>query len=97
MLLVPQTRASPNYYSNNFDSINSLNDGYWSLHDAQIQAMGGSNALVVNGEATFLPGHGSYNPQNFTLQFDISHNVRYDNQYTLSGSFMRALTQTATS
>jgi hypothetical protein len=88
MLFVSPTSASAtSYYSNNFDSAASLNDGYWSLHDAAIHAMGGSNALAVDGEATFLPSNGNYDPLNFTLQFDISQNVHYDNNTQYQGPF----------
>jgi hypothetical protein len=87
VFFLPQSSAQTNYYSNNFDSSGALNDGYWSLHDASIQTIGGSNALVVNGEATFLPSQGSYNPLNFTLQFDVYQNIRYDNNTQYQGPF----------
>src|SRR5512136_357235 len=75
----PQVNAeiAANYYSNNFDSASALDDGYWSLHDAGIQTIGGSNVLSVDGEATFMPQHGGYALDNFTIQFDVFHNIVY--------------------
>jgi hypothetical protein len=86
-LFEPQANASTNYYSNNFDSASTLNDGYWSLHDAGIQTIGGSDVLAVNGEATFMPQHGSYAFDNFTVQFDVFHNIVYGNNSAFQGPF----------
>jgi hypothetical protein len=89
-LFVPQINAQPNYYSNNFDSASALNDGYWSLHDAEIQTIGGSNVLGVDGEATFMPQHGGYALNNFTVQFDVFHNIVYENNSAFQGPFYQA-------
>jgi hypothetical protein len=75
---MPQSNAQASYYSNNFDSSSALRDGYWSLHDASIQTVNNINVLVVDGEATFLPGHGDFAPDNFTVQFDVYQNLRYE-------------------
>jgi hypothetical protein len=86
----PQVNASTNYYSNNFDSASALNDGFWSLHDAGIQTIGGSDVLAVNGEATFMPQVGSYGFDNFTVQFDVFHNIVYGNNSAFQGPFYLA-------
>ncbi len=90
MFFVSQANAAPNYYSNNFESASDLNDGYWSLHDAGIQTIGGSNVLGVDGEATFMPQHGSYALDNFTVQFDVFHNIVYENNSAFQGPFYEA-------
>ncbi len=90
MFFVSQANAAPNYYSNNFDSTSSLSDGYWSLHDAGIQTIGGSNVLGVDGEATFMPQHGGYALDNFTVQFDLFHNIVYENNSAFQGPFYEA-------
>jgi hypothetical protein len=80
MLLAPQTNAvATNYYSNSFDSASALDDGYWSLHGAEIQTMNDAQVLAVTGEATFMPQHGDYDLNNFTVQFDVFHNIVYEN------------------
>jgi hypothetical protein len=84
---VSQAVAETNYYSNNFDSASALNDGYWSCQDSEIQAMNGLNVLYVNGEASFKPEHGNYDLNNFTVQFDVWHNVVYQNNTAYQGSF----------
>ncbi len=89
-LFEPQANALTNYYSNNFDSASALNDGYWSLHDAEIQTIGSSDVLAVNGEATFMPQHGSYAFDNFTVQFDVFHNIVYGNNSAFQGPFYEA-------
>ena len=90
MFLVSQANAATNYYSNNFESTSALNDGYWSLHDAEIQSLNNSNVLYVNGEASFKPEHGNYSLDNFTVQFDVWHDVRYENNTAFSGAFYEA-------
>ena len=67
-----------------------MNDGYWLLHDAGIQTIGGSNVLAVNGEATFMPQHGSYALGNFTVEFDVFHNIVYGNNSAFQGPFYEA-------
>ncbi len=89
-LFVSQTNAATNYYNNTFDSNLALNDGYWSLHDAQIQMIGGLNVLGVDGEATFSPAHGGYMLDNFTVQFDVFHNIVYENNSAFQGPFYEA-------
>lgn len=89
-LFEPQANALTNCYSNNFDSASALNDSYWSLHDAEIQTIGGSDVLAVNGEATFMPQHGSYAFDNFTVQFDVFHNIVYENNSVFQGPFYEA-------
>ena len=78
------------YYSNSFDSPSSLNDGYWSANDTQIQTINGTNVLEINGEASFNPHHGNYALDNFTIQFDVYHNVVYENNTAYSGPFYQA-------
>ena len=90
LLFVSQAYAVPNYYSNNFESSAALQDGYWSLHDAGIQTIGGSNVLGVDGEATFMPQHGGYALDNFTVQFDVFHNIVYENNSAFQGPFYEA-------
>jgi hypothetical protein len=87
---VSQANAAINYYSNSFDSASSLDDGYWSLHDAGIQSVDGSGVLGVDGEATFNPQHGGYALNNFTVQFDIFHNIIYENNSAFQGPFYEA-------
>jgi hypothetical protein len=89
-IVICQANAAPNYYSNSFESASSLNDGYWSLHDAGIRTVGGSNVLVVDGEATFMPQHGDYALDNFTVQFDVFHNIVYENNSAFQGNFYEA-------
>lgn len=90
MFFVSQANAATNYYSNNFESTSALNDGYWSLHDAEIQTMNNQNTLKVTGEASFMPQHGNYVLDNFTVQFDVWHDVRYENNTAFAGSFYEA-------
>ena len=90
MSFVSHVNASANYYSNSFDSASALNDGYWSLHDAGIQTVGGSSVLGVDGEATFMPQHGGYALDNFTVQFNVFHNIMYDNNSAFQGPFYEA-------
>jgi hypothetical protein len=90
MFFVSQANAAPNYYSNNFESSAALQDGYWSLHDAGIQTVGGSNVLGVDGEATFMPQHGGYALDNFTVQFDVFRNIVYENNSAFQGPFYEA-------
>jgi hypothetical protein len=87
---VSQASAQTDYYSNDFESASALDDGYWSLHDAQIQAVDSSNVLVVDGEASFMPEEGSYALDNFTVQFDVSHNMVYENNTGYQGPFYEA-------
>jgi hypothetical protein len=90
ILLVPQTHAAASYYSNNFDSATALDDGYWSLHSAEIQTVNDAQVLAVTGEATFMPQHGNYDLNNFTLQFDVFHNIVYENNSAFQGPFYEA-------
>ena len=90
MFFVSQANAASNYYSNNFESNAALQDGYWSLHDAGIQTIGGSNVLSVDGEATFMPQHGGYALDNFTVQFGVFHDVVYENNSAFQGPFYEA-------
>jgi hypothetical protein len=87
---VSQANAITNYYSNNFESTSALDDGYWSLHDAEIQTLNNQNTLKVTGEASFNPEHGDYALDNFTVQFDVWHNVVYENNTAYAGSFYEA-------
>ena len=90
ILFVPQASASANYYSNGFDSASALDDGYWSSHDAEIQTVNDLNVLKVTGEASFMPEHGNYALDNFTVQFDVWHDVRYENNTAFAGAFYEA-------
>ncbi len=90
VFFVSQANAATNYYSNSFDSASSLDDGYWSLHDARIQSVDGSGVLGVDGEATFNPQHGGYALNNFTIQFDVFHNIIYENNSAFQGPFYEA-------
>jgi hypothetical protein len=90
ILLVPQTHAAASYYSNNFDSATALDDGYWSLHSAEIQTVNDAQVLAVTGEATFMPQHGDYDLNNFTVQFDVFHNIVYENNSAFQGPFYEA-------
>ena len=90
MFFVCQANAATNYYSNNFDSTSALDDGYWSLHDAEIQKINNSNVLIVSGEASFKPEYGNYALDNFTVQFDVWHDVRYENNTAFAGAFYEA-------
>ena len=93
MLTTTVTCAEPinsAYYSNSFDAPSSLNDGYWSANDTQIQTINGTNVLEINGEASFNPQHGNYALNNFTIQFDVYHNVVYENNTAYSGPFYQA-------
>ncbi len=90
ILFVPQANAVPSYYSNGFDSASALDDGYWSLHDAGVQTMNDANVLAVSGEATFMPEHGNYDLNNFTVQFDVFHNIVYANNSAFQGPFYEA-------
>jgi hypothetical protein len=85
-----QASAQTNYYSNDFESADALDDGYWSLHDAEIQAVEDSNVLVIDGEASFMPMQGNYALDNFTVQFDVYHNVVYENNTAYQGPFYEA-------
>jgi hypothetical protein len=87
---VNQANAQTNYYSNSFDSASAVNDGYWSLHDAGVQAMDNLNVLKVDGEATFMPQNGGYALDNFTVQFDVFHNIVYENNSAFQGPFYEA-------
>lgn len=60
------------------------------MHDAGIQTVGGLNVLSVDGEATFMPQHGSYALDNFTIQFDVFHNIVYENNSAFQGPFYEA-------
>ncbi len=90
ILLAPQTNAAASYYSNNFESASALDDGYWSLHSAEVQTVNDANVLVVDGEATFMPQHGNYDLNNFTVQFDVFHNIVYENNSAFQGPFYEA-------
>jgi hypothetical protein len=93
MLTMPLTRTDltySTYYSNSFDSPSSLNDGYWEANDTQIQTINGTKVLEINGEASFNPQHGNYSLDNFTIQFDVYHNVLYENNTAYSGPFYQA-------
>ncbi len=90
ILLIPQANATSSYYSNNFESTSALDDGYWSLHEAEIQTMDNSNVLKVTGEASFKPQHGGYALDNFTVQFDVFHNIVYGNNSAFQGPFYEA-------
>ena len=90
MLFFPQGNAASTYYSNSFDSASSLNDGYWLLHAASIQTIDNKNTLKVDGEATFMPQQGDFALDNFTVQFDVWHNVHYENNTAYSGPFYEA-------
>ncbi len=86
VLTMPLTRAEPansTYYSNSFDSPSSLNDGYWQANDATVT----DGKLQINGEASFSPQQGDYSLNNFTVQFDVYHDVRYANNTAYSGPF----------
>jgi hypothetical protein len=90
VFFISQSNAQTNYYSNSFDSASALEDGYWSLHDAGIQTIDGSNVLGVDGEATFMPQHGGYALDNFTVQFDVFHNIMFENNSAFQGPFYEA-------
>ena len=77
------------YYSNNFDSPSSLSDGFWSTNDTQIQNIDGTNVLEISGEASFNPQHGDYALSNFTVQFDVYHNIIYENNTAYGGPFFQ--------
>jgi hypothetical protein len=87
IFFVSQAETVANYYSNSFDSPSSLNDGYWQAKNTQIQTINGTNVLEINGEASFNPQHGDYLLNNFTVQFDVYHNVVYENNTAYSGPF----------
>jgi hypothetical protein len=62
LLSLQLTRPEPTYapyYSNIFDSASSMNDGYWSARDTQIETLNWAKVLEINGEASFNPPHGS--------------------------------------
>ncbi|MCW3995326.1 MAG: hypothetical protein NWE98_04145 [Candidatus Bathyarchaeota archaeon] len=90
ILFVSQVNAATGYYINNFDASSTLEDGCWFLHDAGIQTVGGSNVLAVNGQATFKPLQAGYALDNFTVQFDVFHNIIYGNNSAFQGNFYEA-------
>ena len=61
--------------------------GTWSARDSEIQTLNGVKVLEINGEASFNPQHGSYALDNFTVQFDVYHNLMYENNTAYSGPF----------
>lgn len=71
------------YYSNNFDSPSSLNDGYWQANDTTVT----DGKLQINGKASFNPHQGEYSLNNFTVQFDVYHDIKYANNTAYSGPF----------
>ena len=77
------------YYSNDFESPSSLNDGFWSTNDTQIQNIDGANVLEINGDASFSPQNGNYSLYNFTVQFDVYHNIVYENNTAYGGPFFQ--------
>jgi hypothetical protein len=86
VLITPFGQAEPTnstYYSNTFDTTSSLNDGYWQVKDATVT----EGQLQINGEASFNPRQGGYSQNNFTVQFDVYHNIRYANNTAYSGPF----------
>ena len=90
ILFVSQANTVTNYYSNNFESTSALDDGYWSSQGAEIQTINNSNVLKVSGEASFKPEQGNYALDNFTVQFDVWHDVRYENNTAYAGPFYQA-------
>jgi hypothetical protein len=81
------TDTNGSYYSNSFDSPTALDDGYWSVHGAQIETVNDMSVLEVEGQATFKPQEGNYGLDNFTIQYDVWHNVVYENNSAYQGPF----------
>jgi hypothetical protein len=81
------TDTNSTYYSNNFESPTALDDGYWSVHDAAVQTVNDAGVLEVAGEATFIPQQGNYALDNFTVQYDVWHNIVYENNTMYQGPF----------